>query len=206
MTYTSGTMTTTYANNVVVSGNINSVPYAKFAYLTGITSDVQTQINAKANTTDLTTTNANLTALQTLVNVKANVSDLVTANANITTLQAKTTYIAYNGSTLTTTHGGNLVVSGNINSVPSSKFAYLTNITADVQAQINSKSPTASPTFTGTINSLGNIIFNNSTASNNQITQLYLLGFDGSYGSVSAPMEKIFYLGVEEMLVIILWA
>ena len=90
------------SRNLLVYWNINSVPNSKFAFLTNITSDIQTQINNKSSSTDLTTT-----------------------NTNITTLQNKTTDISYNNSTLTTTYGNNLIVSGNINSVPNSKFAFL---------------------------------------------------------------------------------
>ena len=70
---------------LTVDGNINSVPNFKFAYLTNITSDVQTQINNKANTTDLTT-----------------------INTNISTLQNKTVDISYDSLTLTTSHINNL--------------------------------------------------------------------------------------------------
>ena len=49
---------------VTVDGNINGVENSKFAYLTNITSDIQTQINSKSSSTDLTTTNTNITTLQ----------------------------------------------------------------------------------------------------------------------------------------------
>jgi hypothetical protein len=125
--------------NLTVDGNINNVPNSKFAYLTNITSDIQTQINNKSSSTDLTTT-----------------------NTNITTLQTKTTDISYNSSTLTTTYGNNLIVSGNINSVPNSKFAFLTNITSDVQTQINSKSNiSGNNTFTGNNTMTGSLNVNN---------------------------------------------
>ena len=131
--------------NLTVDGNINSVPNSKFAFLTNITSDIQTQINNKSSSTDLTTT-----------------------NTNITTLQNKTTDISYNSSTLTTTYGNNLIVSGNINSVPNSKFAYLTNITSDLQTQINSKSNKAGDnTFTG-INTTGGLTINGLLSNGNK--------------------------------------
>ena len=63
MTYASGTLTTTYGNNIVVTGKINNIPNATINYISGLTSDAQTQINTKANTTDLTTTNTNLQLL-----------------------------------------------------------------------------------------------------------------------------------------------
>ena len=72
------------------------------------------------------------------------------------------TYISYNSSTLTTTYGNNLIVSGNINSVPNSKFAFLTNITSDIQTQINSKSNIAGDnTFTGNNTMTGSLNVNN---------------------------------------------
>ena len=44
----------------------------------------------------------------------------------------------------------NLTVDGNINNVPNSKFAFLTNITSDIQTQINNKSNLSGDnTFTG---------------------------------------------------------
>ena len=106
--YTSATATTNMGGNLNVSGNINGVQNSKFAYLTGITSDIQTQIN-----------NAN--------------TNITTANNNITTLQTRTTGTSYSSGTLTTTYANNLVVSGNINGVQNSKFAYLTGITSDIQ-------------------------------------------------------------------------
>ena len=72
----------------------------------------------------------------------------------------QTTDVLYNSTTLITYHANNLVVDGTINNVPKSKFAFLTNITSDIQAQINTKLNTtslssyahlASPIFTGSI-------------------------------------------------------
>ena len=104
MSYNSTTLTTRYSQNLIIDGNINNVPYSKFAYLTGISSDVQGQFN--------------------------------TANTNITELQAKTTDMSYNSTTLTTRYSQNLIVDGCMNNVPYSKFAYLTDISSNVQGQL----------------------------------------------------------------------
>lgn len=46
---------------------------------------------------------------------------------------------------------GNLTVNGKINNIPVSTIAYVSNLTSDVQAQIDLKAPINSPTFTGTV-------------------------------------------------------
>ena len=59
-----------------------------------------------------------------------------TANTKITELQAKTTDMSYNSTTLTTRYSQNLIVDGCMNNVPYSKFAYLTDISSNVQGQL----------------------------------------------------------------------
>jgi hypothetical protein len=94
VTYDSLTLTSTYTNNLIVNGKINNIPKATINYIANLTSDAQTQINNKSNSSDLTP------------------------------LTNKTTDLIYDRLTLTSTYTNNLIVSGKINNVPYSKFAY----------------------------------------------------------------------------------
>lgn len=134
---------TNITRNLTVGGKINNIPVATIAYVSNLTSDAQAQINTKANTSDLTT-----------------------SNTNITTLQTNTTDILYTPLTLTTSLINNLTVNGNINNVPNAKFGYLTNITSDIQAQINSKA--SSTNLTSAIALLGGLSTNNSWSGTNE--------------------------------------
>ena len=78
---------TNLTGNLTVGGKFNNIPVDTIAYIGNLTSDAQEQINTKANTTDVTTTNNNLSILQTLVDTKANTTDLTTTNNTVTTLQ-----------------------------------------------------------------------------------------------------------------------
>jgi hypothetical protein len=163
---------TNLSGNLTVGGKFNSIPVDTIAYISNLTSDVQAQINTKANTTDLTT-----------------------SNNNITTLQNKTTDIIYTPLTLTTSLINNLIVSGNINNISYSKFGFLTNITSDIQTQINTKAPISSPTFTGTVNGItatmvGLSNVNNTTDLLKPISTATLLAFTTTNNNITTLQTK----------------
>ena len=77
--------------------------------------------------------NRNLTVVGKINNIPATtigyISNLTSdAQTQLTALKTKTTDINYDSLTLTSTYTNNLIVSGKINNVPYSKFAYLTGI------------------------------------------------------------------------------
>ena len=90
-------------------------------------------------------------------------------------MQTKTTDTNYNVISLLTTHNNNLQVNGNINNVPYSKFAYLTNITSDVQTQLNNKSNiSVSSVAYSTIIGSNSLLPNSSVSGSNYYTFDYL--------------------------------
>ena len=61
---------------------------------------------------------------------------------------------------------GNLTVGGKINNIPVATIEYVSNLTSDAQAQINTKAPLASPTFTGTVSGITKTMVGLSNADN----------------------------------------
>ena len=92
-----GTITadTHLSRDLLVDGKINNIPNATINYIANLTSDAQTQINNKANATDLTS------------------------------LLSKTTDLTYDSSTLTTTYGNNVIVNGTMNGLTYDRCIYL---------------------------------------------------------------------------------
>ena len=56
---------TNLTGNLTVGGKLNIIPVETIAYISNLTSDAQAHISNKANTSDLTTTNSNVSTLQT---------------------------------------------------------------------------------------------------------------------------------------------
>ena len=102
-----GTITadTYLSRDLLVDGKINNIPNATISYIANLTSDAQTQINNKANATDLTS------------------------------LLSKTTDLTYDSSTLTTTYGNNVIVNGNINGLTPSRCIDLDYLPTKVSNQ-----------------------------------------------------------------------
>jgi hypothetical protein len=165
----------TFTGNVVLPSTttIGDVSATELGYLNNVTSAIQTQIDSKQATitggaTSITT--SNLTANVVVVSNasgKIAVSSVTatelgylagaTSNvqAQINTKQATIT----GGATSITTSNltANTVVISNatgkiaVSSVTPTELGYLGGATSNVQAQIDTKAPLASPTFTGTV-------------------------------------------------------
>jgi hypothetical protein len=93
---------------------IGDVSPEEISYLNGVTSSIQSQIDAK-----------------------------------LASSTASTTYAPINSPTFT----GDVILPGTttIGTITSEELGYVTNVTSDIQTQLNSKAPTNSPTFTGTV-------------------------------------------------------
>ena len=249
ITYSSSTTSianTLSANNISFSGSINSIPSANFAYLSGATSNLQSQISAISavstgvennftvkqrfsnalqldgsfnvgNASPISIPNNTLKNIQYLSTVSSNVQTQLTAskdkltrveytsiddtttitgNVNLSTVDfditlnsitptvfgylsgvtssiqnqfndityvlagidySPTTFITYIDNTTSTT---NLLFSGTLNNISSTKFGYLANVTSDIQAQIsaiNTISLSANNIFTGLNQFNGNL-------------------------------------------------
>jgi hypothetical protein len=85
--------------------------------------------------------------LVTLSNVSANIQDQL--DSKLATATAESSYARLDGATFT----GNVVLTANtsIGTVSSEELGYLNDVTSSIQTQIDSKAPTADPTFTGTV-------------------------------------------------------
>ena len=243
ISYDSLTTTTSIANtlsayDISFNGSLNSIPSANFAYLSGATSNLQSQISAinavttgvennftvlqrfsnalrldgslnVGNASPIIIPNNTLKNIQYLSTVSSNVQTQLTASKNkltnveytsiddtttitgniiLSTVEfditlnsiSPTTFgylsgvtdliqnqfndisysitgIDYSPSTFTTFIDNtcsttNLLFSGTLNTIPSAKFAYLANVTSDIQAQItaiNSISLSSNNVFTG---------------------------------------------------------
>jgi hypothetical protein len=153
------------ANNITFSGSINSIPSANFAYLSGATSNLQTQItNISAVTTG---TENNFTVLQKFSNALQldgsfnvggaspisipnntlkNIQYLSTVSSNVqtqlTASKDKLTRVEYVSVSDTTTITENLNLSTvvfdiTLNSITPTTFNFLSGVTSSIQTQFN---------------------------------------------------------------------
>lgn len=168
ITYSSSTTSianTLSCDNISFSGSINSIPSANFAYLSGATSNLQSQISAISAVT--TGTENNFTVLQrfsnalqldgsfnvggaspisipnnTLKNIQylstlsSNVQDQINASKN------KLTKVEYTSIDDTTTITGNVNLSTvefdiTLNEITPTTFNYLLGVTSNIQEQFN---------------------------------------------------------------------
>ena len=112
-------------------------------YVHGVTSDIQTQINSKLSTTSAASTYATLSAPTFTGTV------VLPSTTSIGTVSA--TEIGYlDGVTgaIQTQIDQKQAVVANVSDV---EIGYLDGVTSAIQTQINAKSPSADPTFTGTV-------------------------------------------------------
>jgi microcystin-dependent protein len=146
------------------TGTINNISTTTFGYLSGATSNLQTQINnftgvslSANNSFTGSNTFANITFTGTLNNIIPTVfSYLSNLSGNIqdqfNTLATKLTAISYSTSTTTTTITNSINFTGSLNTISATTFGYLYGLTGAIQDQLNALS-TRIATFeiTGTI-------------------------------------------------------
>jgi hypothetical protein len=124
--------------DINLKGKLNNISTTTLNYLSSVTSDIQNQFNTL--TSNLNTTNST---------VSSNNTNL---QSQITTLQNLTTGISYNSGNdytdITNNVGvyGNFNFSGNINSISSATFNFLSGVTSNIQTQINSINTSQSTT------------------------------------------------------------
>ncbi len=139
--------------------SIGDVSATEIGYLNNVTSAIQTQLNAKANIANAEFTGSTTLPADTSIgNVSAaeisylnNVTSAIQTqlDGKLATSVASTTYAALDGATFTGTVS--LTANTSIGSVDSTELGYLNGLTSSVQTQLDSKAPTADPTFTGTV-------------------------------------------------------
>jgi len=122
------------------ASGVNDLPDT-IAYLTGVTSNIQPQLNAKAPLSS-----------PSLTGIPIAPTALVDTN---TTQIATTAYVVGQGYSkiASPTFTGTVVLPAttSIGTITSTELGYLDGVTSAIQTQINTKSPSASPTFTGTV-------------------------------------------------------
>lgn len=171
-----GTETTVTPNKALVSdasGKVaaSAVTDTELDYLSGVTSALQTQINAKQATITggaSTIVSANLTASRALAsNVSGKVVVSTVTDVELGYLSGVTSALQtqINAKQATITGGASTIVSANltasralasnsngkvvVSTVTDVELGYLSGVTSALQTQIDTKAPLASPTFTG---------------------------------------------------------
>jgi archaellum component FlaC len=146
-------------NVETVLGNVTST---EISYLANVSSNLQTQINAKAPSADPTFTGVVIlpatTSIGDINNVEIGYLDNVSSNiqqqldAKLAASSAASIYAPLTDPTFI----NSVVLPANtaIGTVTSTEIGYLDNVTSSIQTQLNSKAPTADPTFTGTVSGI----------------------------------------------------
>jgi hypothetical protein len=143
----------TFTGNVTLPSTvtIGSVSSTELSYIRGVTSAIQTQLDAKANSFNAALTGTP-TAPTPAVNdnsTKVATTAFVIGQGYITASSVASTYAPINGATLTGTV--TLPSTTSIGTVTSTQLGYLSGLTSSVQTQIDAKAPINNPTFTGTV-------------------------------------------------------
>jgi hypothetical protein len=108
-----------YVNgNMTLIGNLNGISPTIINFLSGVSSNIQNQLD---NIRNSTASNENFTSM----------------NASISSIQSTLTNIFYNSTTNTTEFNDNVIVTGTLNGVSNSVYAYLANVTSDIQFAID---------------------------------------------------------------------
>jgi len=122
------------------ASGINDLPDS-IGYLEGVTSNVQTQLNAKAPLASPALTG---TPTSTTASVDTNTTQIAT-----TAYVMGQGYAKLSGPTFTGTV--TLPSTTSIGTITSAELGYVDGVTSSIQTQINAKSPSISPTFTGNV-------------------------------------------------------
>jgi hypothetical protein len=207
-------------DQTVMQARVADVSDTEIGYLNGVTSAIQTQIDAKAPTADPTFTGTvsgvtkshvglgNVdntadadkpisTATQAALDAKATPADITTAIDNLiggapgalNTLNELAEAIGDDASyaaTITTSLGNK---QDKVANVSDTEIGYLDGVTSAIQTQLNSKAPTADPTFTGTVSGvtkahvgLGNV--DNTTDANKPVSTATQTALDAKVNSL----------------------
>lgn len=164
----------TFTGTVVLPGDtsIGDVSSTEITYLNGVSSALQTQIDAKLDSTDASNTyapKASPTFTGTVVLPSdtsigdVSSTELAYLNGVSSALQtqidgkldsgtASSTYAPIANASFTGTIS--LPTDTSIGDVSSTEIGYLNNVSSSIQTQLDAKAPTASPTFTGTVSGI----------------------------------------------------
>jgi hypothetical protein len=162
----------TAASATITSATIGSTTNTELGYVSGVTSAIQTQLNAKAPTANATLTGTvvlpSTTSIGNVSATEIGYVDGVTSaiqtqlDAKLASATAASTYAPLANATLTGTV--TLPATTAIGNVSATELGYVDGVTSAIQTQLNAKAPTAAPSFTGgvTVDSSG-VVFTDGT-------------------------------------------
>lgn len=151
-------------DTAAIQARVANVSDTEIGYLDGVTSSVQNQLNAKANLSGATftgevggtdlTLSGDLTVDGTvdLSMPASNISDFTEA-AQDAVGNALGSGLSYNDGTGAISVDTS-VIQARVANVSDLEIGYLNGVTSDIQTQLDSKAPTANPTFTGTVSGI----------------------------------------------------
>ena len=155
LTKVDGTNYNTQWSTLDLSGKqdvVANVSSTEIGYLDGVTSAIQTQLNAKATPSDITTAINNLVdgapaALDTLNELAAAINDDASYASTITTA------LGFKAPLESPTFTGTVVLPSttSIGTITSTELGYVDGVTSSIQTQLDSKAPSSTAaTLTGT--------------------------------------------------------
>jgi hypothetical protein len=160
--YTKGEISSLLANK---QDKISGVSDTEIGYLDGVTSAIQTQLDSKLSTANLA--EAAQDAVAGAIVAGTGITQTYDDAGNTITIAVDTTSIQ-----------------ARVANVSDTEIGYLDGVTSGIQTQLNTKSPLASPTFTGTPSAP-------TAAVNTNTTQIATTAFVGTaVGSVSQALTN----------------
>jgi hypothetical protein len=129
--------------------SIGDVSNTELQYLNGVTSAVQTQLDAKATSSNLSSHTGASTNVHGISDTAALATKTYVDNADA--LKANLAAPTFTGTVV-------LPSTTSIGNVSSTELGYVDGVTSAIQTQIDAKAPLASPTFTGTVTLPANTI------------------------------------------------
>lgn len=163
----------TFTGNVSLPSttSIDGVSGTEIGYLNNVTSSIQTQLDAKAPTADPTFTGTVSGITKSMVGLN-NVNNTADANKPVSTATQAALDLKADlsgGATFT----GTIVLPSttSIGNVSATELGYVDGVTSAIQTQLNTKAPTADPTFTGTLSAANVVLSGNLTVQGTTTTQ-----------------------------------
>ncbi len=172
------TDTTTVDNNLNVTKNLiangSVIDPTELSYLDGVTSNIQSQIDSKANSANPSFTGTMNLASNILANgstiTPTELSSLDGVTSNIQT-QINARAQSYDPS-----FSGTMNLNSNIHAngkfISPTEISHLDNVTSNIQTQLNSKANSSNPSFSGTMSLASNVVANGATITPTELSYL----------------------------------
>ena len=177
-----------------VNTSIGTVLSTEIGYLDGVTSAIQTQLDAKAALASPTFTGTVTLPSGTVTSTMILDGTIATADiADSAITSAKIVDDTIVNGDINTSAAIDWTKLGISSTVSSTEIGYVDGVTSAIQTQLDAKAPLASPTFTGTVNAAaltlsGNLIVNGTTTTINS-TELSVDDKNIVLGDVATPSD-----------------